>query len=149
NAVKYVGLEPEVISVSKRLPLASLLYGYLRFGIPIVMVVEIRDQGLHAVTMTGYSLRPSPLGKAEAVGSKSFLPMIGRRIDEFYAHDDQVGPFASLPIVRPSKDPRCSIHFSGWKNPRTGKAHDFLPRAVVVPVYGKVRLTFVDIQKWL
>jgi hypothetical protein len=149
NAIKYVGLEPEVIPVSKRLPLASLLYGYLRFGIPIVLVVEIKGQGLHAVTLTGYSLRSSSQGPQEAIGAKKFLPMVGRRIDEFYAHDDQVGPFASLPIIRPSKDPRCPIHFAGWGNPKTGKAHDFLPRAVVAPVYGKVRLTFTDIQKWL
>ncbi len=149
NAIKYVGLEPEVINVSKRLPLSSLLYGYLRFGIPVVMVVEIKNQGLHAVTMTGYSLRSSPQGPQEAVGAKKFLPMVGRRIDEFYAHDDQVGPFASLPIVRPSKYPGCPIHFAGWKNPKTGKSHDFLPKAVVAPVYGKVRLTFTVIQKWL
>jgi len=149
NAVKYVGLEPEVIPVSKSSPLASLLYGYLRFGVPVVMVVEIEKQGFHAVTLTGYSLRSVPQGPRETIGPKRFLPMVGRRIDEFYAHDDQVGPFARLPIIRPSEDPRCPISFEGWKDPKTGKARDFLPRAVVVPVYGKVRLTFTDIQKWL
>jgi len=54
------------------------------FGIPVVMVVEIKNQGLHAVTMTGYSLRGSPQGPQEAVRPKRrYLPMVGRRIDEF------------------------------------------------------------------
>jgi hypothetical protein len=149
NAIKYVGLEPEVIRVSKTLPLASLLYSYLRFGVPVILVVEVKKQGMHAVALTGYSLRGKILGRDEPIAPKKLLPMVGRRIDEFYAHDDQVGPFSSLPIVRPSSDSNCPITFSGWKNPGKGKSHDFLPRAVVIPVYGKVRLTFVDIQKWL
>jgi hypothetical protein len=149
NAIKYVGLEPEVIRVSKTLPLASLLYGYLRFGVPVILVVEIKGQGLHAVALTGYSLRPIIQGKDEPVGPRKLLPMVGRRIDEFYAHDDQTGPFSKLPITRPSSDPRYPITFSGWKSPTRRKGYDFLPRAVVIPVYGKIRLTFVDIQIWL
>lgn len=149
NAIKSVGLEPEVIPVSKTLPLASLLYGYLRFGVPVILVVEIEKQGHHAVALTGYSLRDVVQGKDEPVGPRKLLPMVGRRIDEFYAHDDQMGPFSKLPIIRPGKDPSCPITFSGWKNRGRAMGYDFLPRAVVIPLYGKVRLTFVDIQKWL
>jgi hypothetical protein len=34
NAIEHVGLEPEVIHVKKNVPLISLIYGYLKMGLP-------------------------------------------------------------------------------------------------------------------
>ena len=76
----------------------SLIYGYLKMGLPVILGVSIDGRGRHAITLTGYSLQKTTALKQEVAGSKNCIPMIGLRIDEFYAHDDQIGPFSRLRV---------------------------------------------------
>jgi hypothetical protein len=78
--------------------------------------------------------------------------MVGLRVDKFYAHDDQFGPFSRL-WVKPSavvQNRAYPVTFEGlWKDRFAGKVLQMVPEVVVIPVYNKVRLTFLDVQKWL
>ena len=68
------------------------------------------------------------------------------RIDEFYAYDNQVGPFARLRVVRGDGD--HLIAFKGsWKD-RKGDQLVLNPLVVIVPVYNKIRLSFTDVYAW-
>ena len=76
------------------------------------------------------------------------LDMPGRRIDEFYGHDDQIGPFARIK-VKPSTS-RTPIVFEGsWVDDATGALRQITPLMVIAPVYPKIRVTFIDVQKLL
>ncbi len=123
NAIAAVGLEPEVIEVKPGTPLVSLLYGYLKLGAPVLLVVRIAGSGRHALTLTGFSLNPGPVLSSEGSAPSISVPLVGRRIDEFYAHDDQVGPFSRLKVIPPTT-PGESVRFTGgWTrraDPRGG-----------------------------
>lgn len=149
HAVRDIGLEPELIDcVDKNIPLVSLIYGHLKMGIPVVLIVDIEHEGLHAITLTGYSLREKRVLVQEVSGTNKCIPMIGLRIDEFYGHDDQIGPFSRLHV-----GPSANIYpvlFSGdWKDKATEKQLVLQPVAVLIPVYNKIRVTFLDVQVWL
>jgi len=147
SAIRHVGLDPEVVDLTRTedVPLVSLLYGYLRMGLPVILVVDIRGRGWHAITLNGYSCNSTPWPGPEVVGS-DVVPMMGLRIDEFYGHDDQIGPHAPLVVERSLLVPEVRFR-SLWTDVR--KENIVFPVAVVVPVYNKIRLTFLDLQKWI
>jgi hypothetical protein len=149
NAVRSTGLEPEILSASPGLPLPTMIYSYLRAGIPVILGVKIEND-FHAITLSGFSLRDRQAVSDE--GSPEGLRMIGRRIDEFYAHDDQFGPFSKLqvfvPMVRETST-RVKVQFYGKWRDASENIVPLDPVVAVVPVYAKIRLTFVDVQKWL
>jgi len=93
--------------------------------------------------LNGYSLRDSVQVTNE--GGSGVLPaLIGRRIDEFYCHDDQAGPFSKLKIV-PAADNKSIVKFTAdnWNGELT-------PYAVVVPVHPKIRTGFREvISNWI
>lgn len=152
NAVGAIGLEPEVIHIKRNTPLISLLYGHLKMGLPVLLGIRIEGQGLHAITLAGYSLRDNRHLKQEVAGNVHSIPMVGLRIDELYAHDDQIGPFARV-HVKPSATVQENVYpvtFEGsWTDKSTGKSLQLAPEVVVVPVYNKIRVTFLDVQQWL
>lgn len=145
NAVAAVGLDPEVYEVTPDLPLVSLIYSYLSLGLPVLAVVDIPGVGLHAIAINGYSLRQTQQLASEGVNVGTLLPrLIGLRIDEFYGHDDQNGPFSRLKLVEPVAG-KPTVTFVGtgpWKG-------DLLPKAIVVPVYQKIRTGFREVLKWI
>ncbi len=146
HVVSEVGLEPELIDcTSSDVPLVSLAYGHLMMGLPVVLGVEIPGRGRHAITLTGFSLRTNRVHAQEVpIGAKS-IPMIGLRIDELYAHDDQVGPFSRLVVVAPTATEPLILRTQNAQ----GKQFDMYPLVMLVPVYNKIRLTFLDVKKWL
>lgn len=145
NAIAVVGLDPEVYEVTPDLPLATLIYSYLRLGLPVLAIIQIPNLGLHAIAINGYSLRTIQQLSSEGGNVNALLPrLIGSRIDEFYGHDDQNGPFARLKLIEPSAGkPVVSIAATGpW-------AGDLTPKLIVVPVYQKIRTGFREVLKWL
>lgn len=147
NAIASVGLDPEVYPINATLPLSSLIYSYLRLGLPVLLVVNIgpvEENNLHAITLTGYSLKDDEQLTSEGGAVDQTLPkMIGARINEFYGHDDQKGPFCRLKMES-AVGPKgmITIKDTGW-----GK--DLLPQAVIVPVYPKIRTGFRDVLIYL
>ncbi len=143
-------------------PIVSLIYGHLRMGLPLLLGVGVQGVGLHAVTLTGYSLRDKSVHSGEDVpppGEPPCIPMPGLRIDEFYAHDDQNGPFTRLRVRHPPPSPNpvtnrpdLPVFFEeDWIDPQTGKSNTraLFPFVIIVPVYHKIRVTFLDVLKWL
>lgn len=153
TAIKSIGLEPEVLHVNKNTPLRSLLYSYLKLGLPVVLGVSIEGRGGHAITLTGYDLSQNLGGAPSAVNVSKDAPlMVGRRISEFYAHDDQIGPYASIQIK--ATDAAMQINSpnyfeGGWKDSKTGAPLKLVPTVIIIPVYNKVRVTFIDVQQWI
>jgi hypothetical protein len=153
SAIRYVGLEPEVFTVTHKTPLSSLIYGYLQMKLPVILGVEIQGLGLHAITITGYSMLPQPVLAREASPKGGYVRLPGLRIDGFYGHDDQVGPFSRLDVTEnPYKKGAKNwlpIYFeSDWAF-KTGEKRALYPLTVIVPVYHKIRLTFLEVMPWL
>lgn len=152
RAVQAVGLEPEVYSCTSSLPLSSLIYAYVAAGLPVVLVVDIEGQG-HAITVAGYSMRDTrQLTREDMAPASPPIRRIGLRIDELYGHDDQVGPFARMKLkAGASPDAQDSVlEFTGsWFADDKVTQLTLRPRHVIVPVYHKIRVTFLDIQQWL
>lgn len=152
NAIRHVGLDPEVVLVNKGLPVPSLVYGHLSHGLPVILIATIEGQGRHAIALNGYSINPAPVHACEVDPKVPCLPMTGLRINEFYGHDDQIGPFSRV-IIKPSTTVGTAtypvVFESSWKDKTSGKYLALYPEMIVVPVYRKIRVTFVDVQQWL
>lgn len=150
KAILEVGLDPEVFEIGQNTPLPSLLYAHLRAGLPVLLGVDVEGIGLHAVALCGYSLRDDEHLTAAEESAGTGLPMIGRRIDEFYAHDDQIGPYCRMKVNPPTTvgARQYPIYFDkSWKD---GRGHRrLLPTVAIVPVYRKIRVTFLDVREWL
>jgi len=156
TAIRYFGLEPEVIEPSGEKPLSSLIYAHLRFGNPVLLGVDVGARGMHAVTMVGYSLREHPHLENEVLLPSGGIPLVGRRIDEFYAHDDQVGPFSRLLVSssgrtkalqkeRKERNSESAIIFTGDKYEENERQLPMWPNVVIIPTYHKIRLGFMSV----
>lgn len=169
DAIKHVGLEPEVIIVQEDTPLISLIYAYVRMGIPLILGVEIEGRGQHALAIVGYSIlndvhldpECQQDTKSDDTGivqdglhreidsdKTNPLTMVGSRINKLYAHDDPIGPFSRLE-VKPSDREGYPLRLEGsWKN-RKGEVAPMRPKVIIIPIYHKIRLTFLHVHKWL
>lgn len=151
RAIREVGLEPDLIRCGPHVPLLSLLYGYLQLGLPVILGVDIEGMGGHAITVTGFSLRPiRHIANEDVTGVD--VPRIGLRIDALYVHDDGVGPFARMDVhdcvPAPTRDD-SAIFFTGEWRDAHGKPRPMRPVMIIAPVYHKIRLTSLDLQQWL
>jgi hypothetical protein len=162
RAIRHYELEPELIDLRDRrfrsVPFISLLYGYLRMGLPVILGVEIEKVGRHAIALTGYSFSRERQHTAETIelaegrGSQH-VPLSGLHISAFFGHDDQIGPFSRLKVVTPKSgsegEPRTIYLESSWIDPDTKRILKLSPMQVIIPVYHKIRLTFVDVYRWV
>lgn len=146
EGIRASGLEPEVFRVSRRLPVVSLIYAYLKAGLPAILAVEVEKRGLHAVTVVGFSLNRRRVRESEISGPYAVPPLAGLRIDRLYAHDDQIGPFSRLTIY-----PGCEhgpVRFkSTWLTPQRDLAW-LDPVYVIIPVYHKIRIKFHEVLRY-
>lgn len=157
SAIRHNGLEPELFVVpalASEVPLVSLLYGYLSYGLPLLVIASIEGwPQLHAFTLNGFSmvpthgtellLPPDPITKA----AKAAPIFTGSHINELYAHDDQIGPFAHL-FVDPPTAPGESCTFRGdWPVPGALRQAQIKPLHIIVPAYKKIRLSYIDAYK--
>jgi hypothetical protein len=161
DAIRDVGLEPFLVNVAKEYNLKSVVYSFLKAGVPVAFAIVIVDASLspspiighHAVAVTGYSL-----GRTAAIpeAPSGFLSTASR-IDKIYVHDDQIGPFARMcldgqqvnVLVDPTKPPIPSISLStSWwgQNKVIGSARA-IPLTILVPLYHKIRITYDIIER--
>ncbi|MGD0567030.1 MAG: hypothetical protein ABSA78_01390 [Candidatus Sulfotelmatobacter sp.] len=154
NAIKRIGLEPEVVRVTRQTPVISLLCAYVRFGIPVILGVEVQRKGRspvqHAVTVVGFCDAGKRLRKIEAQSSNRLdLPtMMGQRIKYLVVHDDQIGPFNPLDIKTGDGESPVFLQ-SNWNYDGSRNPVKLRPTVVIVPVYNKVRVKFLEFQKWV
>ena len=150
QAIRSVGLEPELIKVSPDMPLVSVIYSYLNFGLPVVLLYQLEEDVAaenntnHTVTLTGYSISSNTkICREVSLSSPPNLPMTGLKINEFYAHDDQIGPFSRLIVKESSKEEKYPVIFE-----RDNKDSAY-PTYLIIPVYNKIRIPFSYIQTWI
>lgn len=170
EAIRQTGLEPEVITLDERVPLASLMRGYLELGQPVLLGMEVEGRRtLHAVAVAGYSIGRSQLPFSETfermppavtIAPEAMHPiyMPGRRIEKFYAHDDQIGPFSRLlctenvsrQIAWKERDNMLMFKgdpdSKGWYKP-DGAPAELYPKFAIIPIYHKIRLKFMDVYE--
>ncbi len=152
GSIRSVGLDPYTIKTVELDMFRNVLYGYLRGGIPVLLLFQMAfsENGTsykirgspHAVTVIGYSM-----GETPAFSSNDQLRLRSGRIDKIYVHDDQVGPFARMvldgvPIVD------CENHLLGpsissaWYDSERA-----IPRHLLVPLYPKIRIPYEPVHK--
>lgn len=164
HAIRSVGLEPFLINgaatATDHYTLKGAAYAYLQGHIPMILGITLIDtthapatfMGKHAVALTGFSLGD---GAIQPYGSTGFR-LRASRINKFYVHDDQVGPFARM-IFDSTKStyrspldqvmgPTASISTS-WRGENgvigSGRA---LSEILLIPLYHKIRVPFSSIH---
>jgi len=158
HAIRAVGLEPFRVNASEEHVLKSTVYGYLKAGIPLLMIFSIYDNqgekaiyiGYHGVTITGFRLGSDMI---QPYGDTSFQ-LVASRINGLYAHDDQVGPFARMEFdgEAVSIEENGAVESvlslsSSWQGedgtPDKGRA---VPDILIAPLYQKIRIPFETIH---
>lgn len=139
SAIESVGLVSELRNSKKFSDvsyLKSFIYAYNRMGLPVLLGIDFPGLGSHLITVTGYR---------EEVGV-SFprtkeMSLKASKIERFYAHDDQVGPFSRMGF-----NPINGNIITGWweNNDGTTKKEATL-LSVFIPIHNKIRLTFENI----
>lgn len=133
RAILTMGLEVESRKGSLVEDVRGLIYGYLAFGLPVVLGLEESGSNpprRHAVTVCGYSLD----GDSRVLPTLAdyALPLTSDRITALYVHDDQNGPFTRLDLLGVNRLKRRY----GARRP------DYDLFAVVVPLYHKIRVRY-------
>ena len=163
DAIRKMNLEPYFAEVPERTHLQAEAYAYLRAGVPALLVGSLVDTldklknkltrgawyGRHAVVLTGYHMSQQP---AIPFGDTS-ISLRATRIDKFYAHDDQVGPFSRMTLSAAGQMYDWNDEFgrhqksyfmetSWWgESEELGSVH-LVPETIIVPLYPKMRITF-------
>jgi len=152
HAISSVGLVPYPIRINDKISdtfcLQSSIYAYLQGGIPIPLLVDLRDWansedlGGHAVAVTGYRLGR---GAPTSYGPTHFL-LKATRIDKFYAHDDGIGPFARMEletVTVANRPADCVRLTTSWRDMKGNKGNVYAyPQSMLVPLYHKIRIPF-------
>lgn len=111
-----------------------IVYAYNKAGLPILLFIKIDGNGHHLITVNGFAEKEEEFAKTEK------MTLRADRIEQFYAHDDQVGPFARITIEN------TTLLKTAW---RDGKGNTIGGNiyAIVIPLYSKIRITFDDVYK--
>jgi len=152
RAIREIGLEPEAVQVTDMYMLQGTAYAYLRAKIPFILGVTIRHQehvndekigGEHAVAVAGYHLGRD----VKCNHDKDSIPLVASRIDKFYVHDDQYGPFVRMVIsgktvlfakdMNSTQDAR-EVLDTAWLEGK-GVA---IPKLLLIPLYNKIRIHY-------
>lgn len=165
DAVRKMHLEPYCVDASNQQILQAEAYAYLRAGIPALLGVALVDKldengtpldpakhmGFHAVALTGYHCSdnpPIPFGQSN-------LLLRATRLDKFYAHDDQVGPFSRMTLsphgtlvkwkhMRGSIRDSCYLESSWQGESGTIGSVYAIPESLLIPLYPKMRIPFQE-----
>lgn len=143
EAVRSVGLEPLVVAAGDDYTLKATVYAYTRAQIPPLLGAALidptlpqgyREQGLHAMTITGFGL-----GASAPVPDPDGFRLRAYRIDQFYVHDDQVGPFARMPFLGDG------VLGTSWPTSNRGATLVAQPNLLILPLYHKIRIRLQSI----
>jgi hypothetical protein len=143
DAIRSVGLEPFLVNADNEYVLRSTLYAYLRGQIPVLLGIALVEPsapdnplGLHAVTVTGYSL-----GRTHQVPyQQQGTCMRAFRMDKIYAHDDQIGPFARMEFIGGSS------FSTSWLNGTGSGLLNAQAVLMLVPLYHKIRIPLQTVR---
>lgn len=153
RAIQSVGLEPLLLNPYDLIRLRCIAYAYLRGKVPAILGLDMykvtnaagEKIGKHAVAASGYRI-----GENEALPIAGFknLRLRGSRVDRFYVHDDQIGPFAEMRFDGNGFKSGATDIFDSltteWDSDSGAKILA-RPDIVLLPIYHKIRITFLDI----
>lgn len=131
--------------------LKAYVYAYLKMGLPVLLGIEIEnDEDLdHLVTLNGYRIDPNLTIKEDESGYK--VRLVSDQITRFYAHDDQVGPFARLEFAdkQTKQGGKQQIKYqfiTAWAKSKLENSGYFGAdsKSVIIPITDKVKVIFED-----
>lgn len=146
GALQHAGYSPHVFRKADEPALFLMaLKGYLRSGIPLVVVVNTED-GPHAATFVGFRESPTRLLELNTGTSHRLR---SRGVVRFYVHDDRFGPYARVKHeIRGSK---TKEHRLTLEPTERGFEHLAQPMSfwhAIAPLYPKLRLTIEDLLEF-
>lgn len=145
-ALQHAGYSPHVFRKADEPALFLMaLKGYLRSGIPLVVVVHTED-GPHAATFVGFREAPNKLLDVDTGTSHRLR---SRGIVRFYVHDDRFGPYARLKHGVHGK--KTKEHRLTLEPTEDGFEHLAKPMTfwhAIAPLYPKLRLTVEDLLEF-
>ena len=160
HAIQSVNLEPLLLGINnKAYNLKSSIYAYLRFGIPLILGIDLYDTsgikptylGKHAVAVSGYRLEAEQTGNDEDEN----LLLVSSGMNKIYVHDDQVGPFARMELDNQTIelaingfDTNLMSMSTSWKTEEADIGNiRAVPQMLLVPLYHKIRISFETIHE--
>ncbi|MHA1732449.1 MAG: hypothetical protein ACTSU5_10930 [Promethearchaeota archaeon] len=155
QVIRFYGIEGEIYDYEHdpqvRLVKDNFLapcYAYLRGGFPLFLGIDIEGKGYHAVAVVGYHL------KERTEPDQEDVPFTGHRMDKFYIHDDNLGPFSrffihteeankgtKIFLTRDRSDDYSDEYYLNEDKPRK-----MTPVSLTIPVYRKIRYPFSDLK---
>jgi hypothetical protein len=126
--------------------LRAIIYAYSKMGLPVLLQFKFENNEHHLVTIAGYREDIN----IPAVKKKKGLTLTADRLVKFYAHDDQVGPFARLEFAKGAKSKHYPLT-TAWVNYDKFIPGSPIPKmlatpeAIIVPVNEKVRVSFTNV----
>lgn len=160
HAIQSVDLEPLLLGINNNAyNLKSSIYAYLRFGIPLILGIDLYDAsgstpnylGKHAVAVSGYRLEADQPPNDEDEN----LELVSSKINKIYVHDDQVGPFSRMVLdnqkieLVENDSMKSFISMStSWKTEEIKMGNiRAIPRIILVPLYHKIRIPFETVHE--
>lgn len=160
KAIDSVGLVSELrssIKFDKDINLATrIIYAYLKAGIPVLLFIkdgatykssedqteERHNQPIingHVITVAGYS-EPNPEIPRTPVDPIPEITLLADRIDVFYIHDDQLGPFSKYTFSGKS-----ALLKHTWDEQGNEKTEPAWIHSATIPLYPKIRIKYEDV----
>ncbi len=146
SVIAHLGLAPELRTFESRGQegvtnsfIRNYIYAHLKLGVPVLMGLKLENLGQHLVTIVGFK---ETLATEWPI--QSDLIIYAQDICEFYAHDDQVGPFSRVYFLQDEKN----IETSRWKkNGKQQDKHKGFVTSIIVPIPKEIRINYEDIYE--
>jgi len=148
ESIRKMNLSPHFINVEKfdsELAFCRTLYSFLKAQIPVILIVWVKTKsnwGRHAITLLGYELPNEETIKRDPKTTKFF----GDKVNCFIAHDDQVGPYRKIKVANIARAPNGRQAVKLYEDNGWG---DMYAEHLIIPIYHKIRVTFLDTIPWL
>ncbi len=158
DAVRSCELEPLWLAYTEPFFLRAAIHAYLSAGIPLLLNGDIVDsnslnaggdsndsgtvKGVHGVAIVGYRVSSDP----PACEEDGFM-LWSSRVTKLYCRDDGVGPFARMEFLPSGDSSRALLSTSQADTIENIGSWRFVPDAVLVPLYHKIRVPFLRIYQ--
>lgn len=144
--IQYIDMEERGQIFDNNDKVKILLFSYLKFGLPVIIKLKLctHDQtrtAYHAATILGYNL---VTGEKEAdlikKKKKNYFFYESDLIEEFYIHDDQIGPFARSKF----REEKYCLENEWLKT----EWDEIMIDDLIIPLYHKIRLSFFSVYRY-
>lgn len=164
ESINAIGLVSELFTAEKIKQLdifRAIIYAYNKMGLPVLLLMKFEDDPdeHHLVTINGYRIDSEKnIVKKEAVPA-----LLSSQVTKFYAHDDQVGPFARMEFKEYPKKEVFQIETAWVEYDEETLAGNFMdkikdpvsvfskrlasPEAIIVPLSDQVRIPFTAVYE--